>query len=190
MASELQGKPEALGDVVRSLKSVFNLQHVYVWHGLSAYWSGVSVDDEGVSQYNSRIIFAEPTPGLKEIEPSMGWNPSVVSGIGVPQSAAQLYTDMHTYLSGSGMRCSHINSVCVRSCPCRLLPTCKLSSTSSTTASCDVPSSCANVHFTCVNLISAREASSRPACSGLINKVMCCVLAASSTPSLRLSGRY
>lgn len=98
----LQGKAEALGDVVRALKSTFDLQYVYVWHGLSAYWSGVSVDDEGVAKYNARIIFAEPTPGLKEIEPSMAWNPSVVSGIGVPQSAAVLYNDMHHYLSHAG----------------------------------------------------------------------------------------
>ena len=119
-----QGKAEALGDVVRALKATFDLQHVYVWHGLSAYWSGVSVDDVGVSQYNARLVFAEPTPGLKEIEPSMAWNPSVVSGVGVPQSAAQLYNDMHEYLSSSGqprVSCCHCiclmhsrNAACVR----------------------------------------------------------------------------
>lgn len=98
----LQGKPEALAGVVHSLKTNFGLRFVYVWHGLSAYWSGVSTHDEPVAKYNPRIVYAEPTAGLAEIEPSMRWNPAVISGIGVPESAEQLYADMHSYLASSG----------------------------------------------------------------------------------------
>ena len=48
----------------------------------------------------------QPTAGLVEIEPSMAWNPSVVSGIGVVQNVDELYNDMHSYLASSGMSCS------------------------------------------------------------------------------------
>ncbi len=46
--------------------------------------------------------FIQPTAGLVEIEPSMAWNPSVVSGIGVVQDVDELYNDMHSYLASAG----------------------------------------------------------------------------------------
>lgn len=61
----LQGKPGALGQVVAVLKAVYQLEHVYVWHGLSAYWSGLSHEEDGVAQYHPRLVFADPTPGLQ-----------------------------------------------------------------------------------------------------------------------------
>ena len=48
----------------------------------------------------------QPTAGLVEIEPSMAWNPSVVSGIGVVQNVDELYNDMHSYLASAGMQSS------------------------------------------------------------------------------------
>ena len=51
----------------------------------------------------------QPTAGLVEIEPSMAWNPSVVSGIGVVQSVDELYNDMHSYLASAGMQLSPYN---------------------------------------------------------------------------------
>ena len=47
----------------------------------------------------------QPTAGLVEIEPSMAWNPSVVSGSGVVQNVDELSKDMHSYLASSGMPC-------------------------------------------------------------------------------------
>ena len=44
----------------------------------------------------------QPTAGLVEIEPSMAWNPSVVSGIGVVEDVDKLYNDMHSYLASAG----------------------------------------------------------------------------------------
>ena len=61
----MQGKPGALGQVVAVLKAVYQLDHVYVWHGLSAYWSGLSHEEEGVAQYQPRLVYADPTPGLQ-----------------------------------------------------------------------------------------------------------------------------
>ena len=55
-----------------------------------------------MAKYDARIMYAIPTPGLAEVEPSMNWNPSVVAGIGVVADPAQLYQDMHFYLAGSG----------------------------------------------------------------------------------------
>lgn len=50
----------------------------------------------------ARLVYAQPTAGLAEIEPSMAWNPSVVSGVGVPADVQRLYSDMHSYLASSG----------------------------------------------------------------------------------------
>lgn len=55
-----------------------------------------------MAKYDARIMYAIPTPGLAEVEPSMNWNPSVVAGIGVVADPAQLYQDMHSYLASSG----------------------------------------------------------------------------------------
>lgn len=52
----------------------------------------------------AKLVYAQPTAGLAEIEPSMAWNPSVVSGVGVPADVRKLYSDMHAYLSSSGAR--------------------------------------------------------------------------------------
>ena len=98
----LQGKPGALGQVVAVLKAVYELDHIYVWHGLSAYWSGMSHEEPGVAKYKPRLVFADPTPGLQEVEPAMAWNPSVTSGIGVPADMGEVYRDMHTYLANAG----------------------------------------------------------------------------------------
>lgn len=59
-------------------------------------------DEGGVAKYDARIMYAIPTPGLAEVEPSMSWNPSVVAGIGVVADPAVLYNDMHSYLASSG----------------------------------------------------------------------------------------
>ena len=60
-------------------------------------------DEAGVAKYDARIMYAIPTPGLAEVEPSMNWNPSVVAGIGVVANPATLYNDMHSYLAASGV---------------------------------------------------------------------------------------
>lgn len=101
---ELQGRPAQLGKVVRSLKRNFQLHYVYCWHGLPAYWSGVALPREapGVAKYEARKVFAEPTRGLYEIDPSAAWNPTVISGVGVVDNVSELYTDMHRYLADAG----------------------------------------------------------------------------------------
>lgn len=70
------------------------MKHAFMYTG---------TDEEGVAKYDARIMYATPTPGLAEIEPSMNWNPSVVAGIGVVADPAVLYNDMHSYLASSGM---------------------------------------------------------------------------------------
>ena len=39
-----------------------------------------------------------------EVEPSMAWNPSVLSGIGIVDNILDLYTDTHSYLAAAGAR--------------------------------------------------------------------------------------
>ncbi|CAL8470414.1 g9956 [Coccomyxa elongata] len=97
------GSPEQLGKVVDSLKQLYGLRYIYCWHGLSCYWSGVSPYEKELEKYKARLVFSEPTPGLVEIEPSMAWNPSVISGVGIVENAHHIYNDMHAYLAASGI---------------------------------------------------------------------------------------
>ena len=56
---------------------------------------------------------AQPTAGLVEVEPSMAWNPSVLSGIGIVDNILDLYTDTHSYLAAAGVHLqqrSHLGS--------------------------------------------------------------------------------
>ena len=58
-------------------------------------------------------MYAQPTAGLAEIEPSMEWNPSVVSGVGVVSDVTRLYSDMHSYLAASGAPLPARQNMCV-----------------------------------------------------------------------------
>ena len=40
----LQGRQEDLRSVVTSLKATFGVDYIYCWHGLPAYWSGISLE--------------------------------------------------------------------------------------------------------------------------------------------------
>lgn len=42
MVFVVQEEPERLGDVVASLRQLWGVKHIYCWHGLAAYWSGVA----------------------------------------------------------------------------------------------------------------------------------------------------
>ncbi|MEW5300241.1 MAG: hypothetical protein WDW36_003183 [Sanguina aurantia] len=97
---EWGGKEERLGDVVAQLKAQYGLQFVYCWHGLPAYWAGVMPDMEG---HPGTVLYASPTPGVLEVEPSMAWNPAVLAGIGVVNNPDKLYNAMHKYLADSGV---------------------------------------------------------------------------------------
>lgn len=96
------GKPEALASVISHLKQNLKIRFVYCWHGLSAYWSGVHPDAPGTQKYGARIVYARPPASLKEVEPSMAWNPSVLAGLGAVHDPAPLFHDMHSYLAGAG----------------------------------------------------------------------------------------
>eukprot|EP00803_Ostreobium_quekettii_P005322 evm.model.scf_2114.1 EVM.evm.TU.scf_2114.1 scf_2114:2316-14243(+) len=96
-------REERLGEVISYLRQEFDLLNVYCWHGLPAYWSGVMPEESEVAKYNAKIMYAKPTAGLLEIEPSLAWNPSVLAGIGVVDDPGELYNDMHTYLHNAGV---------------------------------------------------------------------------------------
>lgn len=95
-------RTENLADVIQYLKEEMHVEYVYLWHGLSAYWSGVSHQRPDMAKYNPRLLKAKPTPGILEVEPELGWNPSVVAGVGLVDKPEDLYTDMHHYLQSAG----------------------------------------------------------------------------------------
>ena len=104
-SSYWSGAPSDLGSVVASLREAHGVDAVLCWHSLSAYWAGVAPADghPGVSKYNARLVYAAPTPGVVEVEPSMRWNPAVIAGVGVVEDVGAFYGDLHAYLAGCGI---------------------------------------------------------------------------------------
>jgi raffinose synthase len=97
------GRPDDLAAVVAHLRGRLDVRYVYCWHGLSAYWSGVSPEAPAMARYAPQMVYARPPPGLREIEPSMLWNPSVLGGVGAVLDPSGLFHDMHAYLAGAGV---------------------------------------------------------------------------------------
>jgi raffinose synthase len=97
------GEEEDFKSVITSLRATYGVDYIYCWHGLPAYWSGISVEDPGTSVYGPELVFAKGTDGLYEIEPSMRWNPAVVAGVGMAPDPFPLYRDMHSYLASAGV---------------------------------------------------------------------------------------
>lgn len=97
------GKPEDLASVVAHLRTKLDVDYIYCWHGLSAYWSGVCPESPAMRKYRPRLVYARPPRSLREIEPSMLWNPSVLGGLGAVYDPAPLFRDMHTYLAAAGV---------------------------------------------------------------------------------------
>lgn len=46
----LQGEEEDFKSVITSLRATYGVDYIYCWHGLPAYWSGISVEDPGEHQ--------------------------------------------------------------------------------------------------------------------------------------------
>jgi len=92
-----------LKHVVKHLKRELSVEHVFCWHGLSAYWSGVSVGSQEMVRYSPHVTYASPPDTTLVVEPSMNWNPSVLAGIGAIYDPFHLYNDMHSYLSSCGV---------------------------------------------------------------------------------------
>ena len=40
----VQGREEDLRSVVTSLRATYGVDYIYCWHGLPAYWSGISLE--------------------------------------------------------------------------------------------------------------------------------------------------
>jgi Raffinose synthase or seed imbibition protein Sip1 len=97
------GKKEDLASVVAHLRSEMHVEFIYCWHGLSAYWSGVCPDSPAMRKYRPRVVYAKPPRSLREIEPSMLWNPSVLGGLGAVYDPTPLFRDMHSYLAAAGV---------------------------------------------------------------------------------------
>eukprot|EP00890_Picochlorum_soloecismus_P006142 jgi/Picsp_1/6529/NSC_03872-R1_raffinose synthase len=92
-----------LKHVVKHLKKELSVEHVFCWHGLSAYWSGVSVGSQEMTRYSPHVTYASPPDTILVVEPSMNWNPAVLAGIGAIYDPFYLYNDMHSYLSSCGV---------------------------------------------------------------------------------------
>jgi hypothetical protein len=66
---------------------------VYCWHALPGYWGGVSLDAPAMKALAPFLHLPQPSPFLREIEPSMLWDPSFLGGVGAlrPEKALGMY---------------------------------------------------------------------------------------------------
>lgn len=94
---------EDLKGVVGHLKSKLHVDYVICWHGISAYWSGVSIESTKMKKYSPHNVHPEPMESLLDVEPSMKWNPTVLAGMGSVYDPHHLYQDMHRYLKECGV---------------------------------------------------------------------------------------
>lgn len=94
---------EDLKGVVEHLNTALHVDYVICWHGISAYWSGVSIESEKMKKYSPHNVHPEPVETLLDVEPSMKWNPTVLAGIGSIYDPFHLYNDMHAYLRQCGV---------------------------------------------------------------------------------------
>ena len=94
---------ENLKGVVGHLKSELGVDYVICWHGILAYWSGVSMESEKMKKYAPHNVRPNPVPSLLRVEPSMKWNPIVLAGMGSVYDPYHIYNDMHSYLSECGV---------------------------------------------------------------------------------------
>eukprot|EP00891_Asterochloris_glomerata_P005278 jgi/Astpho2/5278/e_gw1.00074.14.1_t len=70
-----------LKSVVANLRREFDLDFVYCWHALHAYWCGVSPDAPGTQAYASKLVYPKPTPGALSNYRSLATPPATCSGI-------------------------------------------------------------------------------------------------------------
>jgi hypothetical protein len=96
-------RKEDLKGVVTHIKESLGVEYIYVWHSLACYWSGVAPTSPAMLRYSPQMVFAKPTESLKEVEPSLLWNPAVLAGVGIVNDVASLFQDMHSYLAESGV---------------------------------------------------------------------------------------
>lgn len=104
-------------EFVRTLKSNYKVNQVFVWHALSGYWGGVSehANDElpkelqlksstnGTSEVRTK--YSNPTPHLLLVEPALAWDPGSLAGVGAVaiESLENMYRRMHEYLADAGV---------------------------------------------------------------------------------------
>jgi len=99
-------KGETMGSFVNTMKTKFKaLDLVYAWHALPGYWGGVAHNAPEMAHLEPVLVYPHPSPSVREIEPSVGWEPSALCGLGaVPlEHTDSLYQGIHGYLKGSGV---------------------------------------------------------------------------------------
>jgi len=88
-----------LKEVVAHLRNDLEVDFVICWHGLSAYWSGISTDSEPMQKFAPHNVTPHPTQSILDVEPSMKWNPTTLAGMGAIYDPYHLFSQMHKYLS-------------------------------------------------------------------------------------------
>ncbi|KAJ0571613.1 putative galactinol--sucrose galactosyltransferase [Helianthus annuus] len=88
--------------VVTDIKDHHNVKYVYVWHALTGYWGGVR---PGTGQYDSKLSFPIPSPGIESIENCDAFIAIAKNGLGLvdPEKVFNFYNELHSYLASAGV---------------------------------------------------------------------------------------
>jgi raffinose synthase len=98
-------KLQRLPNVIEEMKASQGIELFYVWHTLLGYWSGIHPHSLPMRKYKGRIRWPRHYRGVLEAEPSMAWDPVTAAGIGLAakDEVHSFYSDLHGYLSNSGV---------------------------------------------------------------------------------------
>ncbi|TXG50225.1 hypothetical protein EZV62_022749 [Acer yangbiense] len=95
---------KGMGGFVRDLKDEFkSIEHVYVWHALCGYWSGIRPNVPCMPE--SRIIAPKLSQGLQMTMEDLAVDKIVDSGIGLvpPEVVHNMYEGLHSHLESVGI---------------------------------------------------------------------------------------
>ncbi|KAL2459498.1 putative galactinol--sucrose galactosyltransferase 2 [Forsythia ovata] len=94
-----------LPEFLEFIKEKYGLKFVYVWHALVGYWGGLSPSSEKMKKYNPKIAYPIQSPGNVGNLRDKAMESLEKYGIGLidPQKIYDFYSDLHSYLSRSGI---------------------------------------------------------------------------------------
>lgn len=90
-----------LKQFINTIKKIFGLKYVYMWHALAAYWGGVLPTSPEMKKYNPKLEYPVQSPGNIGNVRDIAMDGLEKYGVGVidPSKIYEFYNDLHSYLS-------------------------------------------------------------------------------------------
>ncbi|KAJ4832878.1 flavodoxin-like fold protein [Turnera subulata] len=94
-----------LRHIVTEIKEQHDVKYVYVWHAITGHWGGVKPDVNEMANYESKMTYPIPSPGVESNEQCDILKSIATNGLGLvnPDKAFNFYSDLHSYLASAGI---------------------------------------------------------------------------------------